>query len=240
MNSHEYLGALRRALSDLPAEVQQDIVQDFERHFIDGKANGRTEDELSKGLGSPRAVAAELRATMRLEQVQRSGSLRNFGRLLRALLGMFSFNLFVSIPALVVPVLVLVSFTVSIAIGIAGAAYLASGITGVDRVVLSKVGGSLHLDPENDQFVRPLGRRITTIEIGYLGIEVLADPLPPSEYRPSKPAPLKGVIGLFWMLIATFVWRGSIYFGKATLMRLAQYAQANRRMLNKIIGAAAT
>ncbi|MES3021100.1 MAG: DUF1700 domain-containing protein [Pseudomonadota bacterium] len=238
MNSHEYLGAIRRALSDLPADALADIVLDLERHFIDGKAQGRSEADLSAGLGPPREMAAEIRASLRLEQAKQSGSLRNFGRLLRALLGMFSFNLLVAIPALVVPLLIVTFFSVSIAFGVAGLSYLASGITGVDRVVLSKADGRLYLEPENNQVERPSGKRITTIYIGYANINAYVKPLPPEQYRADQPAPFKGVIGLFWILMAMFVWKGSIALGKATLLKLAQYAQTNRRMLRNL-GAAA-
>lgn len=57
MNRDEYLDLLRLYLNDLPADEIHDILLDYEEHFRIGISKGKTEEEISKELGSPRDIA---------------------------------------------------------------------------------------------------------------------------------------------------------------------------------------
>lgn len=57
MNRDEYLDLLKLYLKDLPSGEIQDILLDYEEHFRIGISKGKTEEEISKELGSPRDIA---------------------------------------------------------------------------------------------------------------------------------------------------------------------------------------
>ncbi|CDZ75264.2 hypothetical protein ING2D1G_1124 [Peptoniphilus sp. ING2-D1G] len=50
---------LRHYLREMPEPVIKDIVADYEEHFEVAKSKGKTEEEISEELGSPRLVADE-------------------------------------------------------------------------------------------------------------------------------------------------------------------------------------
>jgi uncharacterized membrane protein len=56
------MGRLRRGLVGMPTATAADIASDYETHFEDGAAAGRTEAEVAAALGDPGRLARELRA----------------------------------------------------------------------------------------------------------------------------------------------------------------------------------
>lgn len=58
MNKDEYLDLLNLYLQDLPPDEIKDILSDYEEHFHIGISKGKSEEEISKELGSPKAIAA--------------------------------------------------------------------------------------------------------------------------------------------------------------------------------------
>jgi uncharacterized membrane protein len=62
MTRDEFMGRLRRGLVGMPTATAADIASDYETHFEDGAAVGRTEAEVAAALGDPGRLARELRA----------------------------------------------------------------------------------------------------------------------------------------------------------------------------------
>ncbi len=62
MTRAEFMGRLRRGLVGMPAVAADDIAADYEIHFEDGAAAGRSEAEVAAALGDPDRLARELRA----------------------------------------------------------------------------------------------------------------------------------------------------------------------------------
>jgi uncharacterized membrane protein len=62
MTRAEFMGRLRRGLVGMPAAAAADIAADYEIHFEDGLAAGRSEAEVASALGDPDRLARELRA----------------------------------------------------------------------------------------------------------------------------------------------------------------------------------
>jgi uncharacterized membrane protein len=62
MNRAHFMAQLRDGLAGLHHTDISDIVSDYERHFADGAADGRTEEEVAAALGDPVRLARELRA----------------------------------------------------------------------------------------------------------------------------------------------------------------------------------
>ena len=62
MNRAEFLARLKRGLVGLPTATANEIVADYESHFADGAAAGRTEAQVAEALGDPDRLARELKA----------------------------------------------------------------------------------------------------------------------------------------------------------------------------------
>ncbi|MDP2764001.1 MAG: DUF1700 domain-containing protein, partial [Brevundimonas sp.] len=62
MTRAEFMGRLRRGLVGMPAAAADDITADYEIHFEDGAAAGRSEAAVAEALGDPDRLARELRA----------------------------------------------------------------------------------------------------------------------------------------------------------------------------------
>lgn len=60
MNKQEYLSALRGYLAPMPAREREELLQDYESHFVFGQDNGRSEAETARMLGDPIVVAQEI------------------------------------------------------------------------------------------------------------------------------------------------------------------------------------
>lgn len=59
MNKQSFIAQLDGALARLKPEERKDILADFEEHFANGLAGGKTEEEVAKELGDPAALAAQ-------------------------------------------------------------------------------------------------------------------------------------------------------------------------------------
>ncbi|MBC7670610.1 DUF1700 domain-containing protein [Caulobacter sp. DWR2-3-1b2] len=62
MTRAEFLTRLKRGLAGMPASAIADIVADYEAHFADAQAAGRSEAEVAAALGDPERLAREQRA----------------------------------------------------------------------------------------------------------------------------------------------------------------------------------
>ncbi|CDM67963.1 putative protein [Clostridium bornimense] len=61
MNKEEFLDILKDYLKGHFSALEiDDILRDYEEFFINGKLEGKSEEEVAKGLGSPKQVATEL------------------------------------------------------------------------------------------------------------------------------------------------------------------------------------
>ena len=67
MNRQAFIDRLRLGLSGLPAAAINEAVADYEAHFAEGAAAGRTEEEVAAALGDPARLARELRAEIGLK-----------------------------------------------------------------------------------------------------------------------------------------------------------------------------
>lgn len=97
-----FLSRLRQALKGLsPAEIDE-IVIDYEAHFSDALAAGRTEIDVAASLGDPLQLGNELRAETRLRRWEQRRSPGNFVQATLGLIGLQAFNIFILLPVVVV------------------------------------------------------------------------------------------------------------------------------------------
>jgi uncharacterized membrane protein len=59
MNKKEFIETLRYYLVSLPEDERNELLRDYEAHFIHGLQSGKTELEIARELGEPSALARE-------------------------------------------------------------------------------------------------------------------------------------------------------------------------------------
>lgn len=60
MNKVQYMGILEYELSNLPIWERDELLYEYESHFIFGLQNGKTEEEISAELGNPYEIVKEI------------------------------------------------------------------------------------------------------------------------------------------------------------------------------------
>ncbi len=113
MNRAMFLSELRMGLSGLPQSEIEETITDYESHFSEGLAAGRSEAAIANALGDPARLARELRAEAgfkRWESERSAGSL--IGAVI-ALLGLATLDLIFLIPFVCVIGAILLSMLVT-------------------------------------------------------------------------------------------------------------------------------
>jgi len=62
MTKIEYMDELKAALAGFDEEIREEIISDYEEHFADGEANGKSDDEIAAELGSIDDLVNELKS----------------------------------------------------------------------------------------------------------------------------------------------------------------------------------
>ncbi|MCU5746299.1 DUF1700 domain-containing protein [Staphylococcus sp. SQ8-PEA] len=110
MSKNEYLAQLRKYLKHVSTEDKEDVISEYETHFISGQKDGKTEEDISKELGSPRQVARELNATLAIGHAEASHDTANIGKAIVAVMGLGLLNFFV----VMVPVVIILGILFSL------------------------------------------------------------------------------------------------------------------------------
>jgi len=100
MTRQAFIERLRDGLRGLPQQAVADIVADYETHFADGAAAGRSDDEVAAALGDPARLARELRAEIGLKRWEESRSPSGAASAVFAVLGLGALDLLVLLPIL--------------------------------------------------------------------------------------------------------------------------------------------
>lgn len=109
MNKEQFLARLDDALKRLPSTEREDILLDFKEHFEIGQDEGKSEEEIAKGLGTPQQIAREMVAAYRLEQVVETATTGNIFRAVWAVIGLGFFNLIIVLAPFVALVAIVLS-----------------------------------------------------------------------------------------------------------------------------------
>jgi uncharacterized membrane protein len=121
-NEQEFIRIIRSRLEGtLPKEELDDIISDYSEHFSIGKANGRTDEELWRSLGSPEDVAREIRVMHLVKKAENVRSCRNIFHAAIATLGLGFFNLvFVLAPFILLVMMLLVLLVIGMFFAVFG------------------------------------------------------------------------------------------------------------------------
>lgn len=100
MSRQAFLGRLREGLRDLPPGAADDIIADYEAHFSEGAAAGRTEAEVAAALGDPGRLARELRAEAGLKRWEAQRNPSAAANAVFAVLGLGAIDVLILLPIL--------------------------------------------------------------------------------------------------------------------------------------------
>jgi uncharacterized membrane protein len=152
MTKHEFMQRLAGSLAPLPAEERKDILADFEEHFANGLAGGKTEQEVAAELGDPAALAAQY--TEGLPPAPQPVKASGVAQAVLAALGLLLFDLIIAFPVIATLFAVWISMwsVVAALLCCAGACLLSpffgwvllpSALTGVGMFILGIAGLAL-------------------------------------------------------------------------------------------------
>ncbi len=100
MSRQAFLNRLREGLRDMPAGAADDIIADYEAHFVEGEAAGRTEAEVAAALGDPSRLARELKAEAGLKQWEAQRNPSAAAGAVFAVLGLGAIDVLILLPIL--------------------------------------------------------------------------------------------------------------------------------------------
>ncbi|HVW74507.1 MAG TPA: DUF1700 domain-containing protein [Rhizomicrobium sp.] len=124
MKRADFMAQLRAGLSGLHSADVDEILADYETHFADGAAHGRSEDEVSAALGDPARLAREMRAEVGFRRWENDRSAGNLVGVVLALLGLATLDLMFLLPALFVMFFVFVGLACACVGVIIGGSFL--------------------------------------------------------------------------------------------------------------------
>ncbi|MBV9509400.1 MAG: DUF1700 domain-containing protein [Caulobacteraceae bacterium] len=132
MNRREFMSRLRAGLAGLPAAAIEDIAADYEAHFDDAAAAGRSEPETAEALGDPGRLARELRAEASLKTWREARTPAAAASAVFAVLSLGAVDIIVLLPVLtaLAGVLSLLFFLVLIGLVAGGVVIAASPFSG--------------------------------------------------------------------------------------------------------------
>ncbi|NOZ14242.1 MAG: DUF1700 domain-containing protein [Acidobacteria bacterium] len=103
MNRESFLEALKKNLKGIPETEVSEIIEDYRMHFREGRAEGRDEADIARGLGDPAEIGRMFRADFMVTKAGKSATLKNVAGAAMAVVGLGIFNLiFVAGPVLAV------------------------------------------------------------------------------------------------------------------------------------------
>lgn len=100
MNRTFFLQRLRAGLAGLPPAAIDDWMADYEAHFDEGAAAGRSEADLAVALGDPDRLAREIRAEIGLRRWEAERTPASAAAAVFAVLGLGVVDVFVLMPIL--------------------------------------------------------------------------------------------------------------------------------------------
>ncbi|GAA0181873.1 DUF1700 domain-containing protein [Clostridium sediminicola] len=93
MNKDNFLFMLKKYLIEIPENERNEILSDYEEHFVVGLEKGRNEEDIVKSLGSPNVIAKQLKATYYIDKAEDDKSTTNVLRAVFASVALGLFNI---------------------------------------------------------------------------------------------------------------------------------------------------
>lgn len=140
MSKQEYLQLLNRYLTRVSPEERQDILNEYETHFISGKEAGKTEEEISRELGNPKDIGREMSASAAVDKAESSRNAGSVTNAVLAVMGLSILNFFV------ITIVIATWFGVLLSLGVATLTFLAAPIFLLVKGMIDGFGEIIPLD----------------------------------------------------------------------------------------------
>jgi uncharacterized membrane protein len=146
MSRQVFMSRLREGLRDLSPKAREDILADYEAHFSEGQAAGRSEAEVATALGDPGRLARELMAEAGLKRWESERNPSAAASAVFAVLGLGAIDLLILLPIVLGIAGTLFGFAIAafVAFGAGGVVFAAGPffVTGSDigAVMLGGLG----------------------------------------------------------------------------------------------------
>lgn len=128
MNKKAFLQQLRKGLKGIPKEDLEDILYDYQEHIDSALETGKSEEEITRELGSPRKIAKQHRAEFYFNQADKKKTTGSAFKAILAGIGLSVFNIIFVLPLLVSLYAALIAVFLSfVAVTIAGLATVVFG-----------------------------------------------------------------------------------------------------------------
>jgi uncharacterized membrane protein len=98
MNRQDFIDRLRRGLRGLPQSAMNESIADYETHFAEAMAAGRSEAEVSAALGDPDRLAREVRAQIGLKRWDMERNPSAAANAIFAVLGLGAIDILILLP----------------------------------------------------------------------------------------------------------------------------------------------
>jgi uncharacterized membrane protein len=95
-----FIARLRQGLKGLAPDQIDEIVMDYEAHFSDAIAAGRSEIDVAASLGDAMQLGNELRAEAKLRRWEERRNPHTFVQASLGLIGLQAFNIFILLPVI--------------------------------------------------------------------------------------------------------------------------------------------
>ncbi|HEY1427184.1 MAG TPA: DUF1700 domain-containing protein [Caulobacteraceae bacterium] len=147
MTRQEFIARLKAGLAGLPPQAQADLAADYETHFNEGVAAGRSEADIAAALGDPDRLARELRAEAGAARWQTERNPEAAAAAVFAVLGLGAIDVLILLPILIGVVSTLCAlFIAAMVFFFVGAAVLTTGpFAGAGAAVAAQMLGGLGL-----------------------------------------------------------------------------------------------
>lgn len=109
MTKDQFLKQLNDALRKVSHDEREEIIRDFEEHFVIAYEEGKTDEEIIASLGSPQQIAKEMIASYHIEQMEEKTTTGNIIKATWAVIGLSFFNIVIVLA----PFLTIIAFILS-------------------------------------------------------------------------------------------------------------------------------
>ena len=100
MTRADFLARLKKGLIGMPVASAAEILNDYEAHFDDGMAAGRSESDVASALGDPERLARELKAEAGVKRWRQEQTPSAAAGAVFAVLGLGAIDLIILLPIL--------------------------------------------------------------------------------------------------------------------------------------------
>jgi len=106
----KFMEELKKNLKGLSKEDKEEIIEDYEAHFLIGKKKKRKESEIAKSLGDPKQIAKQAKVELLVSKAEKTKSVKNVWRALFAAIGLSFFNLVIMLGPFIAMFAIVISF----------------------------------------------------------------------------------------------------------------------------------